>query len=156
MIVSKLRPGWSKMRKRKQNSSHSRGAVANFNIAQTHIYLRFQYCLDKNISQYKGAPACFVYHKWLNFTHFFKLRQVFHTEKNFVWACLLNKKPGPSDGLGIQIIKFDDLGSLVQLFFLNRVGEIRSVWPNFAHPMFFLHIWVKYDNMDRISHTFGV
>ena len=27
-----------------------RATVANFNIAQTHMYLHFQYCLDKTIS----------------------------------------------------------------------------------------------------------
>jgi len=32
-----------------------RGAVAHFNIAHTHIYLHFQYCLDETISLYKGA-----------------------------------------------------------------------------------------------------
>ena len=39
-----------------------RGADEHFNIAQTHIYgyLYFQYCLDETISQYKGAPACFM------------------------------------------------------------------------------------------------
>jgi len=37
-----------------------RGAVAQIiNIAHTHLYLIFQYCLDETISQYTGAPACF-------------------------------------------------------------------------------------------------
>ena len=59
LIALKLRPGQSKKRKQKKFMS-LRGAVANFNIAQTHIYLRFQYCLDKTISQYKVAPACIM------------------------------------------------------------------------------------------------
>ena len=37
-----------------------RGAVANFNIAETPIFLRFQYCLDDTISLYKGVSACFM------------------------------------------------------------------------------------------------
>ena len=42
------------------NINSLRGAVAHFYIAQTHIYLRFPYCLNETISQYKGAPACFL------------------------------------------------------------------------------------------------
>ena len=37
-----------------------RGAVAQINIAHTQISLRFQYCLDESISQYKGDHDCFL------------------------------------------------------------------------------------------------
>ena len=36
---------------------HRRGGLQ---YCATHIFLHFQYCLDKTISQYKGAPACFM------------------------------------------------------------------------------------------------
>ena len=38
-----------------------REAVALINIAQSHIFLRFQYCLDESISWNQAAPACLRY-----------------------------------------------------------------------------------------------
>ena len=35
-------------------------AVAQINIAHTHIYLFFQYCLEETTSQYKGVHDCFL------------------------------------------------------------------------------------------------
>jgi hypothetical protein len=42
-------------------SYHLERLFANFNIAETSIFLRFQHCLDEVTSQNKAAPACPMY-----------------------------------------------------------------------------------------------
>ena len=45
-----------------RNINSLRVSVVHFNIAQTHIFLSFQYCLNETIylPQYKGAPVCLL------------------------------------------------------------------------------------------------